>query len=49
MVFSMDMGIYIREWGIGMRIEDDVIMTADGLRNVSSDIPRTIPEIEAAM
>jgi len=47
--FSMDMGIYIREWGIGLRIEDDVIMTADGLRNLSSFIPRTVQEIETAM
>jgi len=43
------MGLYVREWGIGMRIEDDVLVTADGLRNMSCDIPRTIEEIEAAM
>ena len=49
MFFSMDMGIYIHEWGIGLRIEDDVLMTAGGLRRLSGDIPRTIPEIEAAM
>jgi len=49
MFFSMDMGIYIRQWGIGMRIEDDVLMTAGGLRRLSGDIPRTIPDIEAAM
>ena len=49
MFFSMDMGIYIRQWGIGMRIEDNVLMTAGGLRRLSGDIPRTIPDIEAAM
>jgi Xaa-Pro aminopeptidase len=49
MFFSMDMGLYIREWGIGMRIEDDVIMTSSGLRRVSDSIPRTIRDIEAAM
>ena len=49
MFFSMDTGIYIREWGIGMRIEDDVIMTAEGLKNVSDSIPRTIDDIESAM
>jgi len=49
MFFSMDMGLYVREWGIGMRIEDDVLMTKDGLKNVSSSIPRTIEDIEAAM
>jgi len=45
----MDMGLYIREWGIGMRIEDDVLMTADGLKNLAASIPRTIDEIESAM
>jgi len=49
MFFSMDMGLYIRQWGIGMRIEDDVLMRTNGLENLSADIPRTIPEIEAAM
>jgi len=49
MYFSMDMGIYIREWGVGLRIEDDVVVTADGLKRLSGIIPRTIPEIEAAM
>ena len=49
MFFSMDMGLYIQDWGIGLRVEDDVIMTADGLKNVSRSIPRTIEEIEAAM
>ena len=49
MFFSMDTGIYIRQWGIGMRIEDDVLMTAKGLKSVSDSIPRTIKDIEAAM
>jgi len=49
MFFSMDMGIYIREWGIGMRIEDNVLATAEGLMRLSDDIPRTIPDIEAAI
>ena len=49
MFFSMDMGLYIKEWGIGMRIEDDVLMTAKGLKNLSTSIPRTVEEIESAM
>ncbi|MCL2152006.1 MAG: Xaa-Pro peptidase family protein [Oscillospiraceae bacterium] len=49
MFFSMDTGIYIRQWGIGMRIEDDVLATSDGLRRVSNDIPRSIEDIESAM
>ena len=49
MFFSMDTGIYIREWGIGMRIEDNVLAAADGLNRVSGEIPRTVADIEAAM
>ena len=49
MFFTMDTGIYIREWGIGMRIEDNVLVTAEGLKRLSGDIPRTIDDIEAAM
>jgi len=49
MFFSMDMGIYVREWGIGLRIEDDVLMTEGGLRRLSGDIPRTIADIEEAI
>jgi Xaa-Pro aminopeptidase len=33
--------------GIGVRIEDDVVVTADGYRNLSAALPRTIPDIEA--
>ena len=33
--------------GIGVRIEDDVVVTPDGHRNLSGALPRTIPEIES--
>ncbi|HEX8722309.1 MAG TPA: aminopeptidase P family protein [Pyrinomonadaceae bacterium] len=33
--------------GIGVRIEDDVIVTADGYRNLSAALPRSVQEIEA--
>ncbi len=33
--------------GIGVRIEDDVVVTGDGYRNLSASLARTIPEIEA--
>ena len=33
--------------GIGVRIEDDVVVTADGYRNLSVALPRTIADIEA--
>jgi Xaa-Pro aminopeptidase len=49
MVFTVDAGIYVREWGIGLRIEDNVLMTADGCENLSAAIPATIEEIESLM
>jgi Xaa-Pro aminopeptidase len=35
--------------GVGVRIEDDVVVTPDGYRNMSIALPRTIPDIEAFM
>ena len=35
--------------GIGVRIEDDVLVTADGARNLSAALPRDPDEIEAWM
>jgi Xaa-Pro aminopeptidase len=49
MVFTVDAGIYVREWGIGLRIEDNVRVTADGCENLSAAIPATIEEIEGSM
>jgi Xaa-Pro aminopeptidase len=47
MVFTVDAGIYVREWGIGLRIEDNVLVTADGCENLSAAIPATVEEIES--
>ncbi len=49
MVCVVDAGIYVREWGIGLRIEDNVLITADGCENLSSAIPATIEDIEGLM
>lgn len=49
MVFTVDAGIYVREWGIGLRIEDNVLVTADGCENLSAAIPGTIEAIEQIM
>jgi Xaa-Pro aminopeptidase len=49
MVVVVDAGIYVREWGIGLRIEDNVLVTADGCENLSVAIPATIEEIERLM
>lgn len=49
MIFTVDAGIYVREWGIGLRIEDNVLVTADGCENLSAAIPATMEEIEGLM
>lgn len=35
---AIEPGVYIKEWGIGFRIEDDVYVTHDGCRLLSSGI-----------
>ena len=49
MVLTVDAGIYVREWGIGLRIEDNVLVTADGCENLSAAIPAIMEEIESLM
>ena len=41
--------VYEKYAGIGIRIEDDVLITADGNRVLSEYAPKTIEDIEAAM
>ncbi len=35
--------------GIGVRIEDDILVTADGNRNLSAGLPRRSDEVEEWM
>lgn len=49
MVITVEPGVYIPEEKLGVRIEDDVLVTPDGCRVLSSDIPREITEIENLM
>jgi Xaa-Pro aminopeptidase len=49
MVFTVDAGIYVREWGIGLRLEDNVLVTATGCENLSAAIPAAMEEIESVM
>jgi Xaa-Pro aminopeptidase len=58
MVFTIEPGLYFQiddltvpeEYrGIGVRIEDDILMTVDGPVNLSADIPRTADDVEAWM
>lgn len=48
-VISNEPGLYIDEWEIGIRIEDDLLITEDGCEVLSKDIIRTADEIEAYM
>ena len=47
MVLTVEPGVYIAAEGLGVRIEDDVLVTADGCRVLSAGIPRAVEEIEA--
>jgi len=49
MVITNEPGLYIDEEEIGIRIEDDLLITQDGCEVLSSDVPRTTEEIEALM
>ncbi|MCL2571057.1 MAG: aminopeptidase P N-terminal domain-containing protein [Defluviitaleaceae bacterium] len=49
MIFCVDIGIYVEEWGIGFRLEDNCLVTKTGCENLSASIPRSIEEIEAVM
>ncbi len=49
MVVTIEPGVYIYDEAIGIRIEDDILVTKDGRQNLSTAIPKTVKEIEAAM
>lgn len=54
-VLTVEPGIYVAQnadvdpsfRGIGIRIEDDILVTADGPRNLTADVPKTVDAIEA--
>ena len=58
MVLTVEPGLYFQEddllvpeelRGIGIRIEDDILVTADGTRNLSAALPRTSADVEEWM
>ena len=46
-VISDEPGLYFKELGIGVRIEDDLLITEDGCEVLTKDIIKEISEIEA--
>jgi Xaa-Pro aminopeptidase len=57
MVFTIEPGLYVSAddekaptelRGIGIRIEDDILVTAQGHENLTQEIPRTVAAVEAA-
>ena len=49
MVITVEPGLYIEEESIGIRIENDVMITEDGCVDLSIAIPKTVEEIESIM
>ena len=58
MAMTVEPGIYVapdnmqvaKKWrGIGIRIEDDIVVTKDGCENLTAAVPKTVAEIEALM
>jgi Xaa-Pro aminopeptidase len=49
MVVTMEPGVYIPEENLGVRIEDDVLITATGYKLLSERLPRNADEIEKIM
>jgi Xaa-Pro aminopeptidase len=48
-VFTVEPGIYIREENLGIRLENDILITDDGFVDLMGNIPLEAEAIEALM
>lgn len=48
-IITIEPGVYIASENIGVRTEDDILITDTGYVNMSKDLPRSAAEIEAFM
>ena len=48
-VITIEPGIYVEEEGIGIRVEDNILVTKNGYENLSKDIIKEISDIENFM
>ena len=49
MVWTVEPGIYIKEEGLGIRLENNVVITKSGVRDLMKNIPVEAEEIEDLM
>lgn len=49
MMFTLEPGLYFKEEGIGIRIEDTLLVTKNGCEVLTGNIPKTVEEIERFM
>jgi len=49
MVFTCEPGIYIPEENLGIRLENDILVTENGPKDLMANIPIEVEEIEALM
>ena len=47
MVVTVEPGVYLPGEGVGIRVEDDYLITADGAENLASALPRDAAAVEA--
>jgi Xaa-Pro aminopeptidase len=49
MIVTVEPGIYLPDRGFGVRIEDDILITESGNRDLTLAVPKTVEAIEEAM